>query len=115
MPTSLTVLPRSALVLGLAFALCLDAQVSSTAYRVLGQVDLQESGLNMVQGVEMHLPLGVALDSRGGQTHIYISDTSNSRILAWADVNSYQIGNPPGLILGQPGPTYTAPLGIGTQ
>ena len=62
------------------------AQVSSSAYRVLGQTDLHQNGLNLVQGSELNQPSGIALDPRGGQTHVYISDTRNSRVLAWADV-----------------------------
>ena len=93
----------------------LYGQLSSSAYRVLGQPDLRLNGTNMVQGVELNSPSGIALDARDGQTHIYISDTRNSRILAWADVSSYQIGDPPALVLGQPGPQYTNPLGIGVK
>lgn len=114
MAHSLRVFPASTFALFLA-SFSAYAQVSSVAYRVLGQVDMQENGLNMVQGVELHSPFGVALDARNSQVHIYISDTTNCRILAWADVNSYQMGNPPSLILGQPGPQYSAPLGIGVQ
>jgi uncharacterized protein (TIGR03437 family) len=69
----------------------------------------------MVQGVELNDPFGVALDARGGQVHLYISDTNNSRVLAWADVNSYQIGDPPSLVLGQPGPQFSNLLGIGAK
>lgn len=90
-------------------------QVSPSAYRVLGQIDLRHGGVNMVQGVELNNPFGIALDSRGGQVHVYISDTSNSRVLAWADVNAYQIGDPPSLVLGQPGPQFSNPLGIGAK
>ena len=93
----------------------LSAQVSSTAYRVLGQVDLLHSGVNMVQGVELNSPGGVAVDSRGGQIHIYIADSGNSRVLAWQDVNAYQIGDAPTLVLGQPGPQYSNPQGIGIK
>ena len=93
----------------------MHAQVSQSAYRVLGQVDLRHGGVNMVQGVELNGPLGIALDARGGQVHLYIADTSNSRVLAWADVNSYQIGDPPALVLGQPGAQYSNPLGIGAK
>ena len=91
------------------------AQVSSSAYRTLGQMDLHQNGLNMVQGVELRLPGGIALDPRGGQTHVYISDTGNSRVMAWADAASYQIGDAPTLVLGQPGPQYSGDLGIGTK
>ena len=94
---------------------CLCAQVSSSAYRVLGQTDLRQNGLNMVQGTELNQPGNIALDLRGGQTHLYISDTRNSRVLAWADVASYQIGDAPALVLGQPGPQNTNGYGIGAK
>src|SRR5271169_5792095 len=91
------------------------AQLSPSAYRVLGQSDLRQNGLNMVQGVELYSPAGIALDPRSGQPHLYISDTRNSRILAWPDVTSYQIGDAPALILAQPGPQYSGSLGIGAK
>jgi len=91
------------------------SQLSSSAYRVLGQANLRQNGLNMVQGLELHSPAGIALDNRGGQTHIYIADSGNSRILAWPDVSSYQTGDAPALVLGQPGPQYTNSLGIGPK
>ncbi len=103
------------LLFGLLTAISMDAQVSSSAYRVLGQMDLLGNGLNMVQGTELYAPSGIALDTRGGQTHLYISDRNNSRVLAWSDVGSYQAGNPPALVLGQPGPQYSNALGIGTE
>jgi uncharacterized protein (TIGR03437 family) len=91
------------------------AQLSTSAYRVLGQPDLRQNGVNLVQGVELSRPSGVALDSRDGQTHIYISDTQNSRVLGWADTASYQIGDAPGVVLGQPGPQYSNLMGIGAK
>ena len=91
------------------------AQLSTSAYRVLGQPDLRQNGLNLVQGVELRQPSGIALDARGNQTHIYIADTLNSRVLGWADVASYQIGDAPDVVLGQPGPQYSGLLGIGAK
>jgi uncharacterized protein (TIGR03437 family) len=102
-------------VLALLCSSAMPAQVSPTAYRVLGQADLRRNGVNSVQGSELYNPLGVALDNRNGQNRIYISDSTNSRVLAWADVNSYQIGDPPALVLGQPGPQSSVPLGIGVK
>src|ERR1035437_8375445 len=81
----------------------MHAQLSASAYRVLGQPDLRQNGVNLVQGVELYQPSGIALDARGDQTHLYIADTHNSRVLAWADIASIQIGGPPGVVLGQPG------------
>ena len=91
------------------------AQLSSSAYRVLGQSDLQQSGFNMVTGMSLNDPIGVALDARAGQVHVYISDTQNSRVLGWADLNAYQSGDAPALVLGQPNPQYSSALGIGPK
>ena len=91
------------------------AQLSTSAYRVLGQPDLRQNGLNLVQGVELRQPSGIALDARGNQTHIYIADTLNSRVLGWADVASYQIGDAPDVVLGQLGPQYSGLMGIGVK
>src|SRR6516225_4419954 len=93
----------------------LHAQLSSSAYRVLGQPDMVQNGLNMVQGLEFYAPSGVALDARGGQVHVYISDTRNSRVLAWPDTSSYQNGDPPALILGQPNAQSVSAYGIGVK
>lgn len=91
------------------------AQLSPMAYRVLGQPDMSQNGLNMVQGTGLHTPSAVALDFRGGQTHIYIVDTANHRVLAWPDVTSYQIGASPAIILGQPSAQSSVPYGIGSM
>jgi uncharacterized protein (TIGR03437 family) len=91
------------------------AQLSPSAYRVLGQSDLHANGVNMVQGVELFNPVGLALDSRTGEIHVYISDTRNNRVLAWRSVSSYQIGDPPALVLAQPGPLFSGALGIGIK
>jgi uncharacterized protein (TIGR03437 family) len=93
----------------------LYGQVSPSAYRVLGQTDMRQNGLNLVQGIELNQPLGIALDARNSQTHVYICDTRNSRVLAWADAAAYQIGDAPALVLGQPGPQYSGAQGIGAK
>ena len=91
------------------------AQLSSSAYRVLGQLDLRQNGINGVQGVELFGPSSVAVDARDGQVHLYIADAMNSRVLGWQDVQSYQAGDVPGIVLGQPGLAYSGPLGIGVK
>jgi uncharacterized protein (TIGR03437 family) len=93
----------------------LSAQISSSAYRVLGQTDLTGNGVNMVQGIGLHGPAGVALDNRGGQTHVYVVDTGNNRVLAWPDVSSYQTGDAAALVLGQPSAQSSGPYGIGLK
>jgi uncharacterized protein (TIGR03437 family) len=99
----------------LIFSAALEAQISSAAYRALGQPDLHQNGLNIVQGVELNLPAAITVDARAGATHIYISDNGNSRILGWQDAASYQIGDPPAVVLAQPGPAYTNTMGIGPK
>ncbi len=94
---------------------CAPGQISSSAYRVLGQPDLRQRGPNIVQSVSLSSPGGVALDSRGGQLHLYIADTGNARVLGWQDATSYQIGDAPTIILGQPGPNYFTSNGIGPK
>ena len=109
-------LPASTLAfLALGVAGALHAQLSSSAYRVLGQTDLRQSGLNLVQGVELFSPSGIALDTRSGAVRLYVSDTRNSRVMAWEDARAYQNGDPPALILGQPGPQFSNVLGIGAK
>ena len=89
------------------------AQLSVSAYRALGQSDLRQNGVNRVQGVEMNAPTAVAIDGRGGALHLYVADTRNNRVLGWQDAGSYQIGEPPGIVLGQRSPQHSNPLGIG--
>src|ERR1044072_1900125 len=69
------------------------AQLSGSAYRVFGQLDMRRNGVNLVQGTELCGPGGLATDSRDGQVHIYIADTRNARVLAWQDARSYQTGD----------------------
>jgi uncharacterized protein (TIGR03437 family) len=106
------VLTASAALVASAFVV--NAQLSVSAYRALGQRDLRQNGLNMVQGLELFAPSGVALESRSGQVHIYISDSGNHRVLGW-DARSYQNGDFPALILGQPDRQRSGPLGIGVK
>ena len=92
-----------------------EAQISGNAYRALGQPDLQQNATNMVQGLEMNSPIAVALDTRDGVLHLYITDRRNNRILAWRDAGSSQIGDPATLVLGQPSPQQTTTYGIGIK
>ena len=92
-----------------------SAQISSSAYRTLGQSDLIRNGLNRVQGTELFAPGAIALDTRGGAGRLYIADTGNHRVLGWADVDSYQAGDPPSVVLGQFSAADSSPLGTGVS
>ena len=52
--------------------------------------------------------------ARRPDPHLYCGH-ANSRVLGWADIASYQIGDAPGVVLGQPGPQYSNLLGIGVK
>src|SRR5215510_1494349 len=91
------------LALLVAGASGLNAQLSQSAYRVLGQPDFRQDGINGVQGGELFGPSGIAIALRGGQLRLFLSDTQNHRVLGWADARAYQNGVLPDLVLGQPG------------
>ncbi len=91
------------------------AQLSSSAYRGLGQLDLRQNGLNMVQGGELHGPNAVALAASEGLLHLYVADTRNHRVVGWQDARSFQNGEPPTLVLGQPTLQHVNPEGIGAR
>ena len=95
------------------WGLTAQAQLSTSAYRALGQPDLRQNGVNMVQGAELFAPGGVAIDASEGQRRLYIADTRNHRILAWQDARSFQSGAPATLVLAQPSLQHVNPLGIG--
>jgi uncharacterized protein (TIGR03437 family) len=94
---------------------CAQTQLSTSAYRTLGQRDFQRNGLNMVEGLEVNSPSGIAVDTRAGRLHLYVSDTNNHRVLGWQDIRSYQNGDLPALVLGQPDNRASGPLGIGQR
>src|SRR5580658_8705313 len=77
------------------------AQLSPSAYRALGQPNLNQNGVNLLQGNEFNAPGAVSIDVRNGATHIYVSDSGNARVLGWNNVASYQMGNPADVVLGQ--------------
>ena len=62
-------------MLGLLLAAApLAAQLSTSSFRVLGQPDLRQNGLNKAEGAELFSPNGLALDLRGGELHVYVAD-----------------------------------------
>lgn len=98
-------------VLGLP-CLAANATLSLSAYRALGQPDLQQNAVNMVGAASLNAPQGVAVDSSG---HLYVADTLNNRVLGWDNEGSFQNGEPATLVLGQQNFQETIPNGIGTK
>lgn len=78
-----------------------EAQLSNTAYRVLGQPDMQRNVRNQISGVELRSPFGVAVENRDGAVRLYVADTNNQRVLAWANAQNAVQGLPADYVLGQ--------------
>ncbi|MBI1353828.1 MAG: hypothetical protein GC160_05730 [Acidobacteria bacterium] len=93
----------------------LPGQVSNSALRVLGQINLRQNGFNSVEGAEMATPGGVAIDERDGEIHVYVADTANNRVLAWRDARSLSNGATADIALGQPSLRHTVGRGIGAK
>ena len=95
------------------------------ANRVLGQNGLNRNGVNFVEGKELFLqaggtslPLGggqatlssgVVTDQKSNPPRLYIADTYNNRILAFADARKVKPGDYADLIIGQSDFFTTAP------
>jgi hypothetical protein len=69
---------------------------------VLGQIGFRYIGSNLVDGAGLSSPQAVAIDTSVTPNRLYVADTNNSRVLAWADVTAFQNGSPADLVLGQP-------------
>ncbi len=70
-------------------------------------------GPNVVEGREMTQPLGIALDNSVSPPIVYISDSSNNRVLAYQYNTQLTAGSYADLILGQPDKFTTLPQGPG--
>src|SRR5690349_13633782 len=86
--------------------------LSLSAYRALGQYDLRQNGVNIVGAGTLSTPQAVAVDHDG---HLYVADTFNHRVLAWASATGFQNGNPATIVLGQPNPQQSNQYGIGVK
>ena len=95
------------------------------ATRVLGQIAPQFNAPNLVEGRELDFSTltrsgvagdaGLAIDSRSNPPHLYIADTYNNRVLAFADSRTIQTGAKASLVIGQPDFSHTSinyPAGV---
>jgi uncharacterized protein (TIGR03437 family) len=109
---------QAGLVMAAGLAPCMadqtsdQARLSLSAYRALGQIDLQANGVNMVDSTALSFPAGLAVDSDG---HLFVSDTFNHRIQAWTSASAFQNGEPAALTLGQATARSSNQLGIGVK
>ena len=66
---------------------------------------------NLVLGVEMYSPEGIAVDTSGSSPILYVADTFNNRVLAWKNASSATLTNlqAPDKIIGQSNSLSTLP------
>ncbi|HTR62619.1 MAG TPA: choice-of-anchor D domain-containing protein [Candidatus Binataceae bacterium] len=81
-----------------------DAPISSgmNASLVLGQGTLANSKINMVDGVGLATPDGVAIDTSVTPNRLYVADPKNNRVLGYTNVKALTNGNPADIVIGQP-------------
>src|SRR5438067_9591956 len=91
-----------AAVIGGVVAQAQTTSLSTSAFRVFGQPDLRQNGLNHTVGAELWAPNGIALDATSGTLAVYVADSRNNRVLAWRDAKKYTNGDTADFVLGQP-------------
>src|SRR5689334_12313060 len=74
--------------------------LNSNPSRVLGhpQLALATGNPNLVEGRELYSPQGIAVDTAANPPILYVSDTGNSRVMAWKNAAQFAAGAPADLI-----------------
>lgn len=85
--------------------------------RFLGQPtkDLRNANPNLVEGREFYYPRGIAVDTSATPPVLYVADSSNNRILAWRNANSFNNGQKADFVIGQRDFYTTVPQGPGRE
>jgi uncharacterized protein (TIGR03437 family) len=94
---------------------------NTPAARVLGQNDFSMAAANLVEGRELYTFAGItsgALNGGAGivvdaSNHLYIADTINNRILAFADYRKVGVGTKADLVIGQRDLFHATPNSFG--
>src|SRR6266567_2835540 len=83
--------------------------------RAIGQNSLQISSRNpnLVEGREFFTPQGIALDTSTSPPGLYVSDSSNNRVLGFRSAVAFANGQRADLVLGQADFVTTLPQGPG--
>ena len=68
---------------------------------------------DLVEGRELWAPYGIAEDTSASPPILYVSDTNNSRVLAWANATAFTNGKPADMVIGQKDFYSTFPQGPG--
>jgi sugar lactone lactonase YvrE len=97
-----------------------NQQLNNLPSRVLGhpnpeQLNVVTAAPNLVNGVEMWRPEGIALDTSANPPIVYVADTLNNRVLAWKNATSFSNGARADLVIGQNDMFSTLPQGPGSN
>ncbi len=65
------------------------------------QLSVVSAAPNLVEGRELWLPQGIAVDTSVTPNILYVSDTDNNRVLAWKNASGFTNGQPADLVIGQ--------------
>jgi uncharacterized protein (TIGR03437 family) len=98
----------------LVYPLMAGSGPSSTASRVIGQLDFPYNAANLVVGKEFYtvgsgnVPTGSAvLDLNATPPHLYVADTQNNRVLGFNDFTHVVNGQAADIVIGQPDLLHT--------
>jgi uncharacterized protein (TIGR03437 family) len=94
---------------------------NTPAARVLGQYDFSMAAPNLIEGRELYTFAGLSKGSLNGGAgiavdqlnHLYIADTINNRILAFADYRKVGVGTKADLVIGQRDLFHATPNSFG--
>jgi uncharacterized protein (TIGR03437 family) len=97
-----------------------QAPLNPVPTRIVGhaqseQLVIASPAPNLVEGRELYAPQGIAVDTSVTPNILYVSDTTNNRVLAWKDAANFTNGQPADLVLGQQDFYHTNPQGPGQQ
>ncbi len=83
----------------------------------LGQALPTLGGVNLLDERGVNGPDGIALDTSVSPPRVYVADTQNSRVLAWANALSFASGAPADRVIGQPSPYHGVcnPAGVNSN
>jgi sugar lactone lactonase YvrE len=90
--------------------------LNPTPSRVAGhpRLELSTGNPNLVEGRELYMPQGLAVDTSASPPVLYVSDTGNNRILVWKNAARFANGAAADLIIGQKDRYSTRAQGPGT-
>src|SRR5271155_3545121 len=75
--------------------------LSGTPARAIGQDNLLNGAVNLVEGREFDGPIGLALDTSVTPNALYVADIFNNRVLGFKNASAFANGQKGDLVLGQ--------------